>query len=368
MLYENFKKGINIGGWLSQYELIASQPLTEESVKQHFETFITEEDIKRISSWQFDHIRLPLSGYLVYNRKRDCLDGLALEYIHRCVNWCSKYHLNMVLDLHDVPGNVYGAMEQIMPLLGNDVLQEQFIRIWELLAKEFLNTTGIIIMFELLNEVSDAGGAYPYGDVKGNNYDFSHKELLPWNKLYKKCISRIQSIDPERWVLVGSNGQNSVVYLKELEIVDNPYVFYNFHYYEPQVFTHQQAGFSEEMKEFNRVISYPGDISAFAAYLNENPGWKGKHALVAEELRNDKALMERLLEYAAGFIHDTGKELYCGEFGVIANTPASDAKRWLNDLTEIFNRNHIGYALWNYKCLDFGLLGLDGKPCSNLLL
>lgn len=34
---------------------------------------------------------------------------------------------------------------------------------------------------------------------------------------------------------------------------------------------------------------------------------------------------------------------------------------------ENFSRNHIGHALWNYKYLDFGLLGLDGKPCSSIL-
>ena len=30
MIYEQFKKGINIGGWLSQYDIIAEKPLTED--------------------------------------------------------------------------------------------------------------------------------------------------------------------------------------------------------------------------------------------------------------------------------------------------------------------------------------------------
>lgn len=36
------------------------------------------------------------------------------------------------------------------------------------------------------------------------------------------------------------------------------------------------------------------------------------------------------------------------------------------DLTEYFEKNHIGYALWNYKCLDFGLLDMKGEKCSSL--
>ena len=367
MLYEQFKEGINIGGWLSQYEFIVDNPLTVENLKQHFDTFITENDIKQISSWQFDHIRLPVSGYLLYDINNDCLNPDVLKYMHKCVVWCSKYHLNIIIDLHDIYGNVYGAMDEPMPLLTDTSLQNRFIRVWELLTHEFFNVTGTTIMFELLNEVSDASGAYPFSDVYGNSYDFSQKETLLWNKLYKKCIEKIRSIDSTRWILVGCNGQNSGVYLKELEVIDDPYVFYNFHYYDPQVFTHQQADFSEEMREFDRVIGYPDDISDFVVYLNEHPDWKRKHALVAEEIRNDKVLMQKLLQQATDFIQNTGRELYCGEFGVIAHAPAVASKKWISDFREILKQNNIGYALWNYKFLDFGLLNLAGKPCSNLL-
>ena len=40
MLFENFKQGLNLGGFLSQYELIADAGSKE--ALQHFETFITE--------------------------------------------------------------------------------------------------------------------------------------------------------------------------------------------------------------------------------------------------------------------------------------------------------------------------------------
>lgn len=303
---------------------------------------------------------------MIYDASEDCLSANVLAYIHKCIQWCLTYRLNIIIDLHDIYGNVYGAMVEPMPLLTDAVLQERFIRIWELLTQEFSSISGITIMFELLNEVSDASGAYPLSDVAGSHFDFSHTESFLWNQLYKKCIAKIRSIDPARWILVGSNGQNSVVYLKELEIIDDPYVFYNFHYYDPQVFTHQQAGFSEEMSEFNQPIGYPDDISAFAAYLNEHPVWKQKHALVAKEIKNDKDLMEKLLQHAIDFIQKTGKELYCGEFGVIAHAPAAAAKKWTQDLTKLLSENNIGYALWNYKSLDFGLLNLDGNPCSSL--
>jgi len=48
-------------------------------------------------------------------------------------------------------------------------------------------------------------------------------------------------------------------------LADDPFVCYNFHYFEPQVFTHQQAEFLEEMREFYREVGYPDDISDFGA-------------------------------------------------------------------------------------------------------
>lgn len=367
MVYEYFKRGINTGGWLSQYEFAAEAALEEDGLERHFDTFIQEKDIRRIASWGFDHIRLPVSGYLLYDTDKECLKPEILRYIHRCIHWCKACHVNIVLDLHDLWGNVYGAMDEPMSLLTNENLKNRFVRIWELLAQELSEVSGIQIMFELLNEVSDASGAYPLSDVTGSSFDFSQKESFLWNRLYRKCVEKIRSIDRDRMILVGSNGQNSVVYLKELVLIDDPYICYNFHYYEPQVFTHQQAGFSEEMREFDRAVDYPGDISAFAEYLQEHENWRRKHALVAAERKNDRVLMEKLLRHALEFMARTKKELYCGEFGVIAHAPGAAARRWAEDLTGIFEKNHIGYAMWNYKCLDFGLLDAKGNTISGIL-
>lgn len=243
MFYENFRKGINLGGWLSQYEFIAKQPLTREHLSQHFNSFIVKTDIQRIASWGFDHVRLPVSGYLIYDPESQSLNQDIVEKIYHCISWCEDCSLNIVLDLHDVWGNVYGAMEELMPLLSNEDLQKRFINIWALLTKEFKDVRHPTLLFELLNEVSDASGSYSPTDVTGNNFLPSDIIHCKWNILYKQTIRKIRQIDSKRWILVGSNGQNSVVYLKELFLIDDPNVFYNFHFYDPQVFTHQRAHF-----------------------------------------------------------------------------------------------------------------------------
>ena len=43
MLYEKFRHGINLGGWLSQYEIITMSE-EEEICDAHFKSFITQDD------------------------------------------------------------------------------------------------------------------------------------------------------------------------------------------------------------------------------------------------------------------------------------------------------------------------------------
>lgn len=339
MIFEKFHNGINLGGWLSQYELLARQPLAEESLTAHFDSFITEEDIRRIAALGFGHVRLPVSGYLLYDKAARKLKKQPVSYIEKCIGWCGKHHLNMILDLHDFPGNVYGAMDTPMPLLTDRRLREHFLAFWTEMAEHFKgcgNEHRITIAFELLNEVSDA----------------TH---YLWNGLYKEAVKEIRTHDKSRLILVGSNCQNSVAYLDRLDLLDDPLVFYNFHYYEPQVFTHQKAHFSDEMREFNQTVTYPGDISAFRDYLARHPKYRMKHSLTADETCNDKKLMEKLLRNAVDFVKYSGRSLYCGEFGVIDTAPHQEAVKWKKDLLDILDAARIGHALWNYKELDFGL-------------
>jgi len=349
MLFQKFQNGINLGGWLSQYEIIIKESYSREDLKLHLKTFLNENDFHQISEWGFDHVRLPVSGYFLYDMEKETLNAEPLAYIDQCIDWCRDFHLNLILDLHDFWGNVYGAMDTPMPLLTDKTLQHHFTHIWELLTQHLKNVKDITILFELLNEVSDA-------------------TCYLWNRMYKCTVHAIRELDTHRPVLIGSNCQNSVTYLSQLDLSDDPLVFYNFHYYEPLVFTHQKAHFSEEMREFNQTVTYPGDMSSFIWYLSMHPEYKTKYPSAEQERMNDHELMKKLLKHAVDFVSYSGKELYCGELGVIDSAPPEEAAKWISDLLSILTKNQIGHAIWNYKGLDFGLLDLKGNAVSGKLL
>ena len=74
---DGFKKGVNLGGWLSQ------GPLD----KEHLDTFITEKDIARIASWGLDHVRLPID-YDNFENEDGSDKEYGYAYIDSCIEWC----------------------------------------------------------------------------------------------------------------------------------------------------------------------------------------------------------------------------------------------------------------------------------------
>lgn len=341
MLTDCFRNGINLGGWLSQYDCLQNCPQTKGEMDRHLSAYITEEDIVRIAGWRFDHVRLPVD----YKLFEDAQEEKTFYHMEKCVEWCRKNHLNIVIDMHNAEGNIYGKMDAPMPLLTEEKLQQKFIGLWEKITCRFRGVEVPVMIFELLNEVSDGSGYL-------------------WNQLYRRTVEHIRRIDGKRGILIGCNEQNSPFRLKELELLAEENIIYNFHFYDPQVFTHQRAFFSEEMAAFDKVVHYPGEIPGFTDFLQENRQYIPKYDHVAMENRADRERMAALLKDAFDFKDYSGRELYCGEFGVIDCADDADAVRWICDCMELLEEKGIGHCLWNYKALNFGLVDETGEAVS----
>lgn len=205
---EGYQKGVNLGGWLSQGSL----------TKEHLDTFITEKDIERIASWGADHVRLPLDYENVETE-----DGTDIEagyrYIENCVSWCRKYHLNMVLDLHKTYGYIFDNQDYSKDFFHSRKQQERFLNLWRKLIKRFAKDADII-MFELLNEV------------------VSFDVVDEWNDLSSRAVKIIRETAPSAKILYGGVGYNAVTSIKKLLPPADENIVYNFHCYEPLIFTH----------------------------------------------------------------------------------------------------------------------------------
>lgn len=113
-------------------------------------------------------------------------------------------------------------------------MQERFYKLWEHIAKRYAVSDGSIA-FELLNEVTEQ----------------SYKDI--WNSIIKNCIERIRRIAPDTYILVGGYWQNSPDAVPDLEVPYDDKVIYNFHCYDPLMFTHQGAYWVENMDKNFRL-------------------------------------------------------------------------------------------------------------------
>ncbi len=138
-----FEVGTNLGGWLSQYETYDHR---------HFDSFIAEHNIDQIASWGMDHVRLPVDYPLFEDDEKPfCYKESGFDYVNRCLDWCERHGLNLILDLHRAPGFTFSSPETCS-LFSQPELQERFLALWRELARRLAARSKPRIMFELLDE------------------------------------------------------------------------------------------------------------------------------------------------------------------------------------------------------------------------
>ena len=300
-----FKKGVNLGGWFSQCDY------SEERLNN----FITEADFEKIAALGFDHVRIPIDYNVIQNPDGTMRpDGLGR--IDAALALCDKYGLKAVLDLHKTPGYSFDAGEKEAGFFESESYQERFYWIWETLAEWFAGMSDRVA-FELLNEVTEA------------------RFLPAWKHISRECVRRIRFFAPDTIILLGSYNWNSARTVPELDAPYDDKMVYNFHFYEPHVFTHQGAYWMPELQ--NTRCSY-ADCGASEQWFED---------FLAPAI--EKANKENC-------------ELYCGEFGVIDVVPPEEAVKWFRDLHKVFARHGIAHAVWSWKQMDFGLIDarMDG--------
>lgn len=341
---QNFINGINLGGWLSQYRRYDHE---------HFLTFIKRHDIEQIARWGFDHIRLPVDYPVLESDEAPGIyreDGF--QYIDACLEWCTANDLGLILDLHHAPG--YSFTNTLKPetqhlniLFNQETAQQRFVKLWKVIAQRYKNA-GTPIIFELLNEI-----VLP--------------ESSPWNGLAHKTIAALRSIDPTSMIMIGGNNYNAASELKNIQLLDDPNVCYTFHFYEPLLFTHQKAPWVEVAMEYDQDIAYPGVFTGMKEFIQRAPKWKDAYGWQTDRTM-DKELMVEFLQPALEFARQMGRDLYCGEFGVIEYVNPKSRQNWHADLLSVLHEHGIGRAVWSYKQMDFGLVDAQGNVVDSTLL
>lgn len=324
--FNDLHRGVNLGGWLSQ---------TEYS-RNHFDSFITEKDIKTIASWDLDHVRVPVD-YNLFQDENGALYEANFCYIDKCISWCKAAGLSMILDLHKAKGYSFDSEEKEKGLFENEDLINQFISLWETFAERYGGEP--VVSFELLNEV-----------VRREDND-------GWMKLAERTFHAIRRHAPSTKILIGGYYNNSIVAVKDLAQPFDENVIYTFHCYDPLLFTHQGAYWIPEMDR-NFRMKYPVSKIEYDAAMRKAVS-STERFLIGDAALPDggfsTSYFENLFSEALRISEERNVPLYCGEYGVIDAADRYSTMNWIADINTVFEKHHIGRAIWNYKEKDFGI-------------
>lgn len=336
--FHGYLKGINLGGWLSQ----CGRNYNED----HYNSFITKEDIDLIASWGLDHVRLPVDYNVVQNEDGTFIES-GFRHIDDCISWCEANGLKMVLDLHKTCGYVFDD-ETYCNFFTDRGLQDMFIKLWMEFTRRYGNNANIA--FELLNEVTDRSTAEP------------------WNKISAETIAAIRTLAPTKKIIIGGIFNSSIYGLNLLEKPADENIVFTFHCYSPMIFTHQAAGWIKTMpKDFK--TSYPRTAAETSAESSMVYGtdFDAEFNTLGDELLSPE-YFRRLFAPAMAISEKYDVPMYCGEYGVIDNADRESTLRWFEDIHTALTECHIPRAVWSYKQMNFDVAGEINKDIRDALI
>ncbi|WWC70062.1 uncharacterized protein I206_104007 [Kwoniella pini CBS 10737] len=126
-------RGVNLGGWFilenwMMPSFLEVEPLNESYIndewtytstlgkeeslsrlENHWDTYITEDDFKRFANYSLNTVRIPM-GYWSWTNPEEYEPYIQgqLPYLERALNWSSWYGLDVLMDLHGLPGSQNG--------------------------------------------------------------------------------------------------------------------------------------------------------------------------------------------------------------------------------------------------------------------
>jgi len=190
--------------------------------KTYRKNYVKEADIKRIADLGFNSVRPALNARLFLTEGENPVfveEGFQL--LDSLIDWCKKYHLYVIIDMHGAPGGQTGQNIDDSPnnepeLFMHSKNEDLLVKLWVKLADKYKNEP-IVAAYDLLNE--------PLPERTGAA-DKYKAQLVP---LYNKLIKAIRSVDKKHmFTIEGFNWANNwSLFTKPLD--DN--MFFQFHYY-----------------------------------------------------------------------------------------------------------------------------------------
>lgn len=308
-------KGVNLGGWLMmEGYILAGRNIPESEFKFKFkkvngekslkifektfrENFITEKDIKKIKELGFNCVRIPFHWKIA---------DKEIHWLETAINWCKKYNVYCILDMHSVPGSQNGDWHSDPKRISlalfwkNKNYQNKFYKLWDKLSKKFRDEE-IIAGYDVMNEPVI--------------YDKNWGKILA--NIYNNVIQTIRK-----------NNDNHIIFLEgNMWATENDFLEYIENFYNIAVSVH-----------FYHPVDYTFNLVHNLRYPNRD--------------LNRNKIYDILKKY--NIISNKFKTpIYVGEFGINlrCENGCYGEKEYLKDVISIFEEFSFHWTIWTYKTI-----------------
>ncbi len=310
-----FNRGVNLTNWFQG-----------SSAQQIQFTKFTRQDFINIKNLGCDVIRLPINLHYMTSGEPDyIIDTLLYFFLDKVINIAEELSIHLILDNH-----TFDPAVDTDPNIGSVL-----ITVWTQVADRYKDRSNLLY-YEILNE--------PHGISDAD-----------WNTIQQDVVTAIRTVDSNHTIIIGPSGWNSYNNLNNMPEYNDDKLLYTFHFYDPFLFTHQGASWTDPSMVALAGVPFPYDATRMPECPAELVGTWIQNNLNNYANDGSVAHVKELLDIALSFKTERNIPIFCGEFGVyIPNSNNEDRAYWYQVVREYLEKNGIAWTIWDYTG-GFGL-------------
>ena len=331
---QHLRHGINASEWFAQSASDYSAARTNR--------YTDAADIELMAKLGFDNVRLSIDPAPLeqYPRGNDGLNDEFLGRLDAAVDAMLANGLAVQIDIH--PEENYKQQMRS----SNDAV-DRFVMLWRRLAWHYANRDQEKIFFEIMNEPEE-------------------RDPYRWAGIQARAAAAIREAAPRNTIIATGPNWSDIGDLLTQQPLDDGNVIYNFHFYDPDEFTHQGAGWGATWWRYTHDIPYPATEDSMAGILQQVPDLQYRYQLENYWLDHwDAHRIRLLIDEAAAWAHQNNVPLICNEFGAYReHTDPASRMNWIRDVRTALEADNIGWTMWDYRG-GFGVVWKqDGQPAK----
>lgn len=334
-------KGMNLASWAEANKITSTNPKDWK---------YNEATIKLQANQGLLGIRFPIDLDLYVVDRLNVLSGakkkieiepMLYTLLDSMNIWTKRYGLSLTIDYHAYDGSYNRASSK------DPKFREAVSSLWRVVAQHFVKEKREDLFFELTNEPCLS---LPEGE---------YIDQADWTLLAQMMIDSIRKVDKTRPIIFGDTKWYSLDELIKNKPLKDTYVIYSFHMYDPFVFSHQGASWTNMGTMKNVPFPYSPErwSTEFRDFgiIDGTPGWV-KDQMKRYYQEGNKQFIKNRLAKVKNWAYDYNVPLICNEWGALPNTAKiEDLNAYFKTMGEIFREMDISWQVW------FGIMDSENK-------